>query len=87
MLLLKPKAFPPFAGNQVLFPPSVRYFSPQRVEGNSLGDWGPVPTTNRPGIATLTIEVPKYGAADAAVEKFVKELHADVLRQVFLQKP
>ena len=87
LLVLKPKAFPPFAGNQVLFPPGVRYFSPARVEGNSLGDWGPVPTTSRPGIATLTIEVPKYNAADAAVEKFVKELHRDVLQQVFLQKP
>jgi hypothetical protein len=77
-------AFPPFAGNQAFFPLTVRYFSPQRVEGNSLGDWAPVPTPGRPGIATLTIEVPKYASAQAAAERRVKDLHRDLLQEIFL---
>jgi hypothetical protein len=80
-------AFPPFAGNQAFFPPTVRYFSQQRVEGNSLGDWAPVPTTGRQGIATLTIEVPKYPSSHAAAEKRVIDLHRDLLQEIFLESP
>jgi hypothetical protein len=78
-------AFPPFAGNQAFFPLTVRYFSPQRVEGNSLGDWAPVPAGGRPGIATLTIEVPKYRSAQAAAERRVIDLHRDLLQEIFLE--
>lgn len=84
LALLNSKVFPPFAGNQVLFPPTVRYFSQAKVEGNSLGDWAPVPTSGRPGIATLTIEIPKYGAAQAGAEQIVKDLHRDLLHKIFL---
>jgi hypothetical protein len=85
LALLNSKVFPPFAGNQVLFPPTVRYFSEAKVEGNSLGDWAPVPTSGRPGIATLTIEIPKYGDAQAGAERIVKDLHRDLLQQIFLE--
>jgi hypothetical protein len=78
-------AFSAFAGNLARYPPTVRYFSQQRVEGNSLGDWAPVKAGIRPGITTLTIEVPKYDAVDAAMEKLVKELHRNVLRMSFLE--
>jgi hypothetical protein len=78
-------AFSAFAGNLARYPPTVRYFSQQRVEGNSLGDWAPVPAGGRPGITTLTMEVPKYAAADAPVEKLVKEVHLKVLRMIFLE--
>jgi hypothetical protein len=76
--------FPPFAGNQAFFPLTVRYFSKARVEGNSLGDWAPVPTVGRPGIATLTIEIPKYDRAQLTAEQVVKDLHRDLLQQIFL---
>lgn len=85
LALLKSKVFPPFAGNQALFPPTVRYFSEQRVEGNSLGDWAPIPTSGRPGIATLTIEIPKYDPAQSAAERIVKDLHRDLLQKIFLE--
>src|SRR6266536_1459254 len=78
-------AFSAFAGNLARYPPTVRYFSQQRVEGNSLGDWAPAPAGSRPGITTLTIEVPKYDPVDAAVERLVKELHRNVLRMIFLE--
>jgi hypothetical protein len=83
-LLQSAKIFPPFAGNQAFFPVEVRYFSKQRVEGNSLGDWAPVPAGGRPGITTLTIEVPKYKSAQAAAEKRVIDLHRDLLQEIFL---
>ncbi|HEX6730994.1 MAG TPA: hypothetical protein VF074_13310, partial [Pyrinomonadaceae bacterium] len=80
------KVFPPFAGNQAMFPLTVRYFSQARVEGNSLGDWAPVPVAGkRPGVATVTIEVPEYAAAQVAAERVVKDLHRDVLHEVFLE--
>lgn len=78
-------AFSAFAGNLARYPPTVRYFSQQKVEGNSLGDWAPVKAGSRPAITTLTVEVPKYSASDAAVEKLVKELHRNVLRIIFLE--
>ena len=78
-------AFPPFAGNRVFFPLTVRYFSEQRVEGNSLGDWAPVPAGTRPGITTLTIEVPKYESARVAAERQVIDLHMVLLRTIFLE--
>jgi hypothetical protein len=78
-------AFPPFAGNQAIYPLTVRYFSKQRVEGNSLGDWAPVSAGLRPGIATLTIEIPKYDRAQAREERLVKDLHRDLLQQIFLE--
>jgi hypothetical protein len=82
--LLK-SGFPPFAGNQAFFPLVVRYFSPQRVEGNSLGDWAPVQAGSRQGIATLTIEVPKYKRTEATAEQRVIDLHRHLLRDVFLE--
>jgi hypothetical protein len=78
-------AFRPFDGNRALFPMTIRYFSPQRVEGNSLGDWAPVPAGTRPGITTLTIEVPKYKPAQATAERRVIDLHLDLLQQKFLE--
>lgn len=101
----------PFDGNEACDPSTVRYYSPQTVEGNSLGDWTPVPTDNRPGITTLTIEVPHYrrilnpgyGLAPSnctpettrvcvdatrevnTVESRVIDLHAKLLRDIFLE--
>lgn len=81
-------AFPPFNGNRAAsFPLTVRYYSEQRVEGNSLGDWAPVPAGTRPGITTLTIEVPKYESAQAVAEGRVIDLHRALLRVIFLEPP
>ena len=74
----------PFAGNQAFTPPTVRYFSEQRVEGNSLGDWAPVAAGTRPGITTFTIEVPKGGFASGGKTKVI-ELHSELLQTVFLE--
>jgi hypothetical protein len=74
----------PFAGNQAFTPPTVRYFSEQRVEGNSLGDWAPVPTNTRAGITTFTIEVPKTGFATGGKSKVI-EWHSELLQTVFLE--
>jgi len=76
---------PPFAGNQALTPETVRYFSEQRVEGNSLGDWAPVKTASRPAITTLTIEVPKRGFVDSSAKTTVINLHRDLLQTIFLE--
>lgn len=75
------------AGNQAFFPMTVRYFSLAKVEGNSLGDWAPVPTSGRPGIATMTIEVPKYKPAQASAEKVVKDVYPVLLQEIFLELP
>lgn len=75
------------AGNQAVFPMTVRYFSKARVEGNSLGDWAPVPAGSRPGIATMTIEVPKFTSDQAAAETVVKDVYSDLLQQIFLELP
>jgi hypothetical protein len=74
----------PFAGNQALTPLTVRYFSQQRVEGNSLGDWAPVDTVAHRGITTVTIEVPKVGFAAGGRRKVI-DLHSDLLQTVFLE--
>jgi hypothetical protein len=79
--------FPPFAGNQSCSRSTVLYFSGNRREGNSLGDWAPVPTPGRPGITTLTVEVPKYQSADAPAATRVIDLHRDLLADVFLAQP
>jgi hypothetical protein len=79
--------FPPFAGNQSCPRSTVLYFSGNRREGNSLGDWAPVPTPGRPGITTLTIEVPKYESGDASAATRVINLHRDLLADVFLAQP
>ena len=79
--------FPPFAGNQSCSRSTVIYFSANRREGNSLGDWGPVPTPGRPGITTVTIEIPKYQSADASASTRVINLHRDLLADVFLAQP
>ena len=75
----------PLSGNLALPSPKVRYFSEQRVEGNSLGDWAPVKTTSRPAITTLTIEVPKEGFVDSKAKKILIELHRAILNAIFLE--
>jgi hypothetical protein len=76
--------FPPFAGNQSCPQITVLYFSPRYSEGNSLGDWAPVPTTARPGITTVTVELPKYRREDSRATQHVIDLHRDILADVFL---
>jgi hypothetical protein len=78
--------FPPFAGNQALTPLTSRYFSEQRVEGNSLGDWAPVPATGtRLGITTLTIELPRSGFVSSTAKNNLINLHRDLLKDIFLE--
>jgi hypothetical protein len=76
--------FHPFAGNQSCPRMTTLYFSPRHNEGNSLGDWAPVPTGTRPGITTLTIELPKYRREESRAAQRVIDLHRDVLADVFL---
>ena len=76
--------FPPFAGNQSCPRTTMLYFSPRHSEGNSLGDWAPVPTSTRPGITTVTIELPKYRREESRAAQRVIDLHRDVLADVFL---
>jgi len=78
-------SFPPFAGNTACLPPTVEYFSPRLTEGNSLGDWAPVPTPGRAAITTLTIELPKYKRIDAGASH-VLDLYKDLLADVFLTR-
>lgn len=78
--------FPPFAGNQALTPLTGRYFSEQRVEGNSLGDWAPVPVAGaRLGITTLTIELPRDGFVSSTAKNKLINLHRDLLKDIFLE--
>jgi hypothetical protein len=78
-------SFPPFAGNTACLLSTVEYFSPRRTEGNSLGDWAPVPTPGRPGITTLTIELPKYRRINAAARRVI-DLYRDLLADIFLTR-
>jgi hypothetical protein len=79
-------SFPPFAGNQALTPLTSRYFSEQRVEGNSLGDWAPVPVAGtRLGITTLTIELPREGFVSSTAKNKLINLHRDLLKDIFLE--
>jgi hypothetical protein len=75
----------PFAGNTAFPPFTTRYFSESRVEGNSMGDWGPVDTASRLAMTTLTVEVPKSGFKTSAARIKVVELHRDLLRDIFLE--
>jgi len=77
-------AFPPLAGNDSCRTNQMLYYSPRRMEGNSLGDWAPVPAPGRPGIATVTIELPKYRDSEKRAERRVIQLHRDVLAEIFL---
>ena len=79
--------FHPFAGNRACPRTTVLYFSPRRSEGNSLGDWAPVPTPGRAGIATLTVEVPKYRSNETPAAQRVINLHRDLLADIFLASP
>jgi hypothetical protein len=78
-------SFPPFAGNTACLPSTVEYFSPRLTEGNSLGDWAPVPTPDRAAITTLTIELPKYKRIDPAASRVI-DLYRDLLADVFLTR-
>jgi hypothetical protein len=78
-------SFSPFAGNTACHPSTVEYFSPRLTEGNSLGDWAPVPTPGRAAITTLTIELPKYQRVDAAASRMI-DLYRDLLADVFLRR-
>jgi hypothetical protein len=78
-------SFPPFAGNSACHPSTVEYFSPRLTEGNSLGDWAPVPTPDRTAITTLTIELPKYKRIDPAASRVI-DLYRDLLADVFLTR-
>jgi hypothetical protein len=78
-------SFSPFAGNTACLPFTVEYFSPRQTEGNSLGDWAPVPTPGRAGITTLTIELPKYRRINAAASRVI-DLYRDLLADVFLTR-
>lgn len=79
--------YPPFAGNHACPRTTVLYFSPRHSEGNSLGDWAPVPTRTRPGITTVTIELPKYRRTESKAARRVIQLHRDLLADVFLDTP
>jgi hypothetical protein len=81
------RPFPPFAGNQACPQTTVLYFSRRHSEGNSLGDWAPAPTRTRPGITTVTIELPKYRQAESKAARRVIQLHQDLLAHVFLDTP
>lgn len=79
--------FPPFAGNMACRRTTVLYYSPRRTEGNSLGDWAPVPTRGRAGIAMVTVEVPKYRSSETRAAQRVINLHRDLLAEIFLAAP
>lgn len=79
----------PFVGNAAgTAAGSVRYTSTAHSEGNSLGTWAPVPTRSRPGMATVTVEVPQWqGAANQPALAQIEELHRDLLCEIFLGDP
>ncbi|HYH78831.1 MAG TPA: DUF4157 domain-containing protein [Longimicrobium sp.] len=83
----------PFVGNAAGLPTStVRYTSGAHAEGNSLGTWAPVPVASgagaRPGITTMTIEVPQWGADTAGTPlDRVETLHSELLAEIFLEDP
>jgi hypothetical protein len=63
-----------------------------QAQGNSLGEWAPTPITetvagvaapwgNRPGITTVTVELPQ-GEADDTIQRLVR-IHAEVTLSVF----
>jgi hypothetical protein len=72
---------------------TVRYAqSAAHAEGNSLGDWAPVAVTKgagaRPGITTVTIEVPGWDLAAKSTQlDKVEALDADLLNEIFLEDP
>ncbi|WP_139489360.1 murein peptide amidase A [Brevibacillus dissolubilis] len=84
-----PTSLQPFGGNMGCFKDTnkttVRYFSKQRVQGNSLGDWAPVDTAGRAGITTLTIELPNLENKKEPKEfNSLINLHSDLLQEIFL---
>jgi hypothetical protein len=81
----------PFVGNAAGTPRSrVRYASGAHAEGNSLGTWAPVPVTSgagaRPGITTVTIEVPQWPAHGSALDR-IETLDSELLADIFLEDP
>lgn len=88
----KRRPFDPFTGNAPAGTPAstVHHASTAHAEGSSLGTLAPVPVTGagaRPGVTTLTVEVPKYTAPAADALARVKELDAHLLAEIFLEDP
>jgi hypothetical protein len=68
--------------------PTVHYTSTKHACGTSFGGWAPVDehSGSRPGITTITIELPRYRKATKALENMV-QVHAKVLASIFLGLP
>ena len=82
----------PFIGNAPGTAQSrVEYASSRHAEGTSLGGWAPTPVTGagaRPGITTVTIEVPQWRSPrDAAQLGQIQDLDRDLLADIFLGDP
>ncbi len=69
-------------------PPTVHYTSSKHPCGTSFGMWAPVPEHGglRPALCTVTVELPKYENAPAAMQD-VFDAHATVLTQKYLGLP
>ncbi len=80
----------PFIGNAPgTSKASVRYASGAHAEGNSLGMWAPAPVASgagaRPGITTVTMEVPQW--TDATKLDKIETLDTELLADIFLEDP
>ena len=84
----------PFKGNAAGTAAATVHYATgaPHAEGNSLGMWAPVPVASgsgaRPGITTMTIEVPQWKgkSAPANLDK-IEDLDAQLLSEIFLEDP
>jgi hypothetical protein len=81
----------PFWGNRGSSGPTeVRYaLGATHAEGNSLGMYAPIPVPGvRPGITTVTVEVPEWaGTKDATDLPRIEDLDSKLLDEIFLGDP
>lgn len=83
----------PFVGNRPGTSRStVHYAAGAHAQGNSLGMWAPTPVTSgpgaRPGITTVTIEVPQWTDRSERTElNRIEDLDRDLLADIFLEDP
>jgi len=68
--------------------PTVHYTSTRHACGTSFGGWAPRAehSGSRPGITTLTIELPRYPVRSRALDTIVR-IHANALAHIFLELP
>ena len=71
---------------------AIHYSSVKRAAGTSLGDWAPATVNetpdlggNRPGITTLTVEIPQYAKEAKSALEVVKKMYVRLLADHFLE--